>query len=198
MTFAAMLLADRVLRNPITGIAGCCACATSGHAIAAPPIDLMNSRRCMGCPQMRQSSTSSEDEGACASRRSSLAYVGSGSTAPFRAWCRVLPLCPNQRTLSQADRLAERCHFRTQLQPPAGINLGFFGHGLNNIEQSAIYWRYKKSGRPAGGDSDLRHQNRESLSSYFEIAALAGRNLRAHHRTNSNPDGQHHRTGVDP
>jgi hypothetical protein len=27
---------DRVLRNPITGIAGCCGCAASGHA-AAPP-----------------------------------------------------------------------------------------------------------------------------------------------------------------
>src|SRR3954468_18531892 len=38
--------ADRVLRNPITGLADCCARAASGHAAAAPTI-LMNSRRCM-------------------------------------------------------------------------------------------------------------------------------------------------------
>jgi hypothetical protein len=32
------------LRIPITGTAGCCARATTGHA-AAPPIPAMNSRR---------------------------------------------------------------------------------------------------------------------------------------------------------
>ena len=36
------------LRNPITGIAGCCARAASGHAAAAPPSSVMNSRRCSG------------------------------------------------------------------------------------------------------------------------------------------------------
>jgi hypothetical protein len=34
----------RLLRNPITGIAGCCAHAVSGQA-AAPPASAMNSRR---------------------------------------------------------------------------------------------------------------------------------------------------------
>ena len=34
-------------RNPITGIAGCCARAASGHAAAAPPRSVMNSRRPM-------------------------------------------------------------------------------------------------------------------------------------------------------
>jgi uncharacterized protein YchJ len=33
------------LRNPITGIAGCCARAASGHAIVAPPRSVMKSRR---------------------------------------------------------------------------------------------------------------------------------------------------------
>ena len=47
MTFVAMLFGDRVLRNPITGIAGCCARAASGHAAAAPPKSVMNSRRLM-------------------------------------------------------------------------------------------------------------------------------------------------------
>jgi hypothetical protein len=41
-----MLLGDRVLRNPITGIAGCCARAASGHA-AAPPSVAKNFRRSM-------------------------------------------------------------------------------------------------------------------------------------------------------
>src|SRR5262249_46405207 len=36
---------DRLLKNPITGIAGCCARAASGHAAAAPPS--RNSRRLM-------------------------------------------------------------------------------------------------------------------------------------------------------
>jgi hypothetical protein len=40
-----MNAADGVLRRkPITGIAGCCARAASGHA-AAPPMSAMNSRR---------------------------------------------------------------------------------------------------------------------------------------------------------
>ena len=36
-----------LLRNPITGIAGCCARAASGHASAELPSSLMNSRRLM-------------------------------------------------------------------------------------------------------------------------------------------------------
>jgi hypothetical protein len=35
----------RLLRNPTTGIAACCARAASGHAAAAPPSSVMNSRR---------------------------------------------------------------------------------------------------------------------------------------------------------
>src|SRR5215831_2546319 len=34
-------------RSPTTGIVGCCACAASGHAAAAPPSSVMNSRRFM-------------------------------------------------------------------------------------------------------------------------------------------------------
>ena len=37
---------DALCRNPITGIAACCARAASGHAAAAPPSSVMNSRRC--------------------------------------------------------------------------------------------------------------------------------------------------------
>ena len=39
------LLAETALRNPITGIAGCCARDASGHAAVAPPSSAMNSRR---------------------------------------------------------------------------------------------------------------------------------------------------------
>src|SRR5262249_33947093 len=39
-------LSDEPLRNPVIGIAGCCACAASGHA-AAPPSSVMNWRRLM-------------------------------------------------------------------------------------------------------------------------------------------------------
>jgi hypothetical protein len=45
---------DILPRNPTTGIAGCCACAASGHAAAAaPPRIVMNLRRLMGCPQAK-------------------------------------------------------------------------------------------------------------------------------------------------
>src|SRR6516162_3635371 len=39
---------DAPPRNPITGIAACCARAASGHPTAAPPIRVMNSRRLIG------------------------------------------------------------------------------------------------------------------------------------------------------
>ena len=42
-----------LLRNPITGIADCCARAASGHAAAAPPRRRMNSRRRISAPKLR-------------------------------------------------------------------------------------------------------------------------------------------------
>src|SRR5215468_4753350 len=47
---------DLLLRNPITGIAGCCARAASGHA-AAPPNSVMKSRRLMGAYPKARSPT---------------------------------------------------------------------------------------------------------------------------------------------
>jgi CheY-like chemotaxis protein len=42
-----------ILTNPITGIA-CCARAASGHAAAAPPSSVMNSRRFIQSPRRRE------------------------------------------------------------------------------------------------------------------------------------------------
>src|SRR6516162_1079853 len=42
---------DALWRNPITGIAACCARAASGHAAAAPPTSVMNSRRLIVAPR---------------------------------------------------------------------------------------------------------------------------------------------------
>src|SRR5262245_42016853 len=44
-TKCAELAAAALRRNPITGIAGCWACATSGHVVAAPLKSVMTSRR---------------------------------------------------------------------------------------------------------------------------------------------------------
>src|SRR5262249_57570131 len=44
-TIYAKPVAGVLLRNPTTGIAGCCARAASGHAATAPPTSVMNSRR---------------------------------------------------------------------------------------------------------------------------------------------------------
>jgi hypothetical protein len=41
---------DVAWRNPITAIAGCCACAARGQTAILPPINVMNSRRLTGYP----------------------------------------------------------------------------------------------------------------------------------------------------
>jgi hypothetical protein len=46
----------RGLTRPTTGGAGCCARATTGHATAAPPSSVMNSRRLM-CPPLSEDHT---------------------------------------------------------------------------------------------------------------------------------------------
>jgi hypothetical protein len=38
-----------LLRNPITGITGCCARAASGHVAAAPPSSVIRSTSDSGC-----------------------------------------------------------------------------------------------------------------------------------------------------
>ena len=58
-------------RNPITGIAGCCARAASGHAAAAPPSSVMNSRRLHSIT----SSARASSESAALSRPSALAVL---------------------------------------------------------------------------------------------------------------------------
>jgi hypothetical protein len=45
LSSGAMALGSTALRNPITGIADCCARAAIGYATAAPPRSVMNSRR---------------------------------------------------------------------------------------------------------------------------------------------------------
>jgi hypothetical protein len=45
---------DLALRNPITGIAGCCARAPNGHVAAAPLRSVMNSRRRISAPKLRR------------------------------------------------------------------------------------------------------------------------------------------------
>src|SRR5215475_11318742 len=56
-----------LLRNPITGIAACCARAVSGHAAVAPPIKAMNERRLV----CRERSIVRGDEGRIMTRPSS-------------------------------------------------------------------------------------------------------------------------------
>jgi hypothetical protein len=51
---------DRRWSAPITGIAGCCARAASGHAAAAQPSSVMNSRRFTRSPRRRGRAASVE------------------------------------------------------------------------------------------------------------------------------------------
>src|SRR6266436_3409 len=78
-------------RNPITGIVGCCcARAASGHAIAAPPISVMNSRRLV----CRESSILSGDGGSVMT---------------------VCPSRPAQRQTPMIEQLAAMLTVRRQL-----------------------------------------------------------------------------------
>ena len=45
---------DLISRKPITGIADCCARTASGHAVAAPPSNVINSRRLIQSPRRRE------------------------------------------------------------------------------------------------------------------------------------------------
>ena len=49
--------ADTPCSTPITGIAGCCARAASGHVAAAPPRSAMNSRRFMSAPKAQETAS---------------------------------------------------------------------------------------------------------------------------------------------
>src|SRR6516165_6165736 len=48
------VISELLFRNPTTGIAGCCARTASGHATAAPPSSVMNSRRLIQSPRRRR------------------------------------------------------------------------------------------------------------------------------------------------
>ena len=54
------------MANPITGIAGCCATAASGHAAAEPPSSVMNSRRFMCSPKPRITPYHTAEKPCCA------------------------------------------------------------------------------------------------------------------------------------
>src|SRR5262245_36523571 len=102
-TRAAESSSDRLPRNPTTGIVGCCARATHGHAVA-PPSSVMNSRRLMpdmGLPSPRtgdllhhQPDTHARRVGllshhlfpAVAASRAGLDDAGVGAGEPVTAW----------------------------------------------------------------------------------------------------------------
>src|ERR1700730_973713 len=74
--------AEELPRNPINGIAGCCARTICGHAAAAPPSRLRISLRLMGLPRVRGSAEATwgllADQGA-------LADTSARSDSPGRA-----------------------------------------------------------------------------------------------------------------
>src|SRR5262245_59397253 len=98
-TRCAKAFGEPLLRNPITGITGCCARAASGHAAAAPPRSRMNSRRLMGTfVRLRAAHYHAvAEERRCASQQKLRANVADGSRAAVRATLALSPLCPPKR-----------------------------------------------------------------------------------------------------
>src|SRR6202048_5006816 len=97
---------DRALRNPITGIAGCCARAPNGHVAAAPLRSVMNSRRRISAPKLRRPHcTGSNEYFDRGSNRAAkplpqcTTNVGDGSKPEITAAQHWHPLQPDQQTL---------------------------------------------------------------------------------------------------
>jgi hypothetical protein len=79
-------------RNPITGIADCCARATSGQAVAAAPRSDMNSRRFMRFPEGNGSQTNIAGRGrASQQNRPEMSALGQQQTKRHEAVMSALP-----------------------------------------------------------------------------------------------------------
>ena len=137
MTFAAMLLGDRVLRNPITGIARCCACAASGHAADNPVIPAMKSRRRITLPSLgyRQFRLPTEphqnrywrpvkcDEMVslhCTNLEPQMTEMGQKEHSPFGPLCQLWPaadITPNRAS-------SALCHDRTNCTAANSVPIG--------------------------------------------------------------------------
>src|SRR5262245_2519637 len=107
---------DVLLRNPITGVAGCCARAANGHA-AALPSNVMNSRRLMrALVRLRAAHYHAvAKERRCASQQKLRANVADGSNLVSRGWC-SLTFEPHRRDVPKSL-------FGGRLMPSAGILL---------------------------------------------------------------------------
>jgi hypothetical protein len=101
------------LRSPTTGIAGCCARAASGHAVA-PPSRLMNSRRLNCIPQFLarclhfyNNELSRVGQQHAAVRDFDPGYVSNGSKPEVTAPQQQRPVRLEQRTLRIAFSTGE-------------------------------------------------------------------------------------------
>ena len=98
----------------VGSFAGCCARAASGHAAAAPPRSVMNSRRRMSCPQTRPAIYHiTGRSGRCASQRNLPAYVGSGPGLGPSDMSRSSSFSPQLRTMIGAAGAAKKVHKRS-------------------------------------------------------------------------------------
>ena len=107
-------------RNPITGIAGCCARAASGHAAAAPPSSVMNSRRFIRSIASDASSRRgsiadwrASSQGPAALRISTplMSATGQKHELPHRSI--AVRFAPNQQTPTRRVRCDAMCHKAT-------------------------------------------------------------------------------------
>ena len=94
---------DAELRNPITGIAGCCARAARGQAAMLAPINVMNLRRLTDYPSGPGPDLTTLEVAFCASQQNQPPDDTYGSFAPNTA--RVL-----QRRMSVAPPKAKVSH----------------------------------------------------------------------------------------
>src|SRR5262245_4365262 len=108
--FLTVTCAELDPRNPITGIAGCCASAAAGQA-AAPPSSNMNLRRftaqCLPCFHRKIAHLDAPEDYCAAGFRS--AHVAFGSKAERLAASIFRPDYPQERTSSMRCGTSDLC-----------------------------------------------------------------------------------------
>src|SRR5262249_41990857 len=124
-------------RNPITGIAACCARAASGHAAAAPPSSDMNARRFMSDTGLSLPPAIPHPSVGSTSKRRSLRSVYLGASLPWNA--RQVLGTDLDRSVSEAARLTPQTTISARVLTTMALISACSAAGTANL--SRVCWR---------------------------------------------------------
>ena len=144
---------DALLRNPTTGIADCCARATSGQAMAAPPASVMNSRRLMCAPLSPSDCTLPHGcrkcwvvhHGKFARRLAALGHKPRRRSGPGVGPCPQY-LRSRRNFMHRTEMTRSARIGRAQMQQTTCADAPLFDHVIGNAEQRRRHGEAERSG----------------------------------------------------